>query len=67
MLNRALQVKMVKNTKDEPVREIDKAAVYDSVANAANKVVKKVAMAALAYVAVDTARQVMVARAYKGS
>ena len=66
MFKRALQVRVVKSTKDgEPKTEIDKAEIYDSVAEAAGKIVKKVAFAALAYVVVDTARQVAVARAMK--
>ncbi len=66
MFNRAFKVKMIKTTKaEEPLSDTEKAALYDSVADAANRVIKKVAMAALAYVVVDTARQVAVARSIK--
>ncbi len=63
MFHRAFQVRIVKNKKEEPLTETDKVIVYDNVANAVNKVIRKVAMGALAYVVVDTARQVLVARA----
>ncbi len=67
MLNRVLQVKFVKPRKartdtDNPNETLN-ARTVTIVAATAEKVVRKVAMAALGYVVLDTARQVMVAHA----
>ncbi len=69
MLNRALQVNWVKPQKQDAVKadKPDDATEEKTtiVAYTADRVVKKVALATLAYVALDTVRQVMVAKANK--
>ena len=67
MFNRVLQLRVIKANKDEPVKEINPQDLYAHIADAAGVVVKKVALAALAYVVVDTVRQVAVARAMNNS
>lgn len=69
MFNRVLQVRMIKKaTNTEPTTEdqiedlTEKIVVVTAFTE---RVIKKIAMAALAYVAVDTARQVVIARAIK--
>lgn len=69
MFNRVLEMKMVKKDKKTtpPVNQFDvtlegKTAI---IADAADRIVKKVTIGAVAYVALDTARQVLVALARK--
>jgi len=67
LLNRVLQVKMVKpkkaTTDTDKTNENLNEGVATIVATTTEKVVRKLAMAALGYVVLDTARQVMVAHA----
>ncbi len=69
MFNRVLQVRFVRPRKattdtDNP-NETPNAGAATIIAETTEKVVRKVAMAALGYVVLDTARQVMVAHAYQ--
>lgn len=69
MFNRALQVRMVKNPRAEAEKEDTTENLYEGkaaiIAYTTDRVVKKVAVAALVYVVLDTARQVLVTRAAK--
>lgn len=68
MFNRALQVKMVKTTKSEPVNNTHDTTIEGIAAHAAyaaDRITMKVAATALAYVVLDTVRQVLVAHANK--
>jgi len=68
MFNRALQVKMVKSSKNEtpPVPSEDKFVARTTiVAYAAKQVAQEIGSAVVAYVVLDTIRQVLVARASK--
>ncbi len=67
MLNRVMQIRFVRprnarTDTDNPTETLN-ARTVTIVAATAEKVVRKVAMAALGYVVLDTARQVMVAHA----
>lgn len=65
MFNRAFQVRMVKKAKPETAEAerienlTEKVAIVSDVAE---RIIKKIATAALCYVLVDTARQVVIAR-----
>jgi hypothetical protein len=64
MRNRALQMKLVSDPeKQTQMSLIEREIAYDSLAEATNKVVKKVGMGVIAYVIVDTLRKVAVERA----
>lgn len=67
--NRALQVKWIKTDKNPPTvttnEDPDFGDKVITMTAAAEIIVKKVAMAALAYVVVDTLRQVTIERAKK--
>lgn len=67
MFNRALQVRMVRTQRSEPTTATTQDSTFEQrttiVAAAIDRGVHKVAMAALAYVALDTLRQVLVATA----
>ncbi len=67
MFNRVLQVRMVRTPRSEPTptntHDTTIEGVTAHVTYAIDQGIKKVAMAALAYVALDTLRQVLVATA----
>lgn len=69
MLNRKLEVKMVKSNKTESQDPAQpEPSLEEKVATIgyyAERIVKKAGQAALAYVAIDTIRQVVVAKALK--
>lgn len=68
MFNRVLQVRMVKTHTQEPTGDTSENRSDDPMlitAVVAEAMIKKVAVSVLAYVALDTVRQVLVARAQK--
>lgn len=65
MFNREIRMRLVKKTTVEPTTETKIEDLTEKVAVVSeftDRFIKKVAMAALAYVLVDTARQVVIAR-----
>lgn len=68
MFNRTLHVKLVKTKKETPVTSVQEISLEGKVAiigHYAERAVKKAGQAIVAYVVVDTLRQVIVAKALK--
>jgi hypothetical protein len=68
MFNRELRVGWVKRMRQEPPQADEVEDLTEKVAvmsEFAERIIKKVAMAALCYVLVDTGRQVVIARSIK--
>lgn len=67
MLNRALQVKMVKTSKDESNTTendtVDFELKVDTITNAFEKIIKRIGYAAIGYVVIDTARRIVIEKA----
>lgn len=66
MFNRALQVKMVKNEKQELTpedKQVAFATVVGVISDSVENLTKKVIGGVVLYITLDTVRQVMVARA----
>lgn len=67
MFNRALQVKVVKETKTEPEKAVPSDSYFekraDVISHMIESTMKKAGALAIGYVIIDTARQVLVARA----
>ncbi len=67
MRNRALQVRLVKTQTEDVNGSVPQEAEFEfkvaTVTNALDKIFKRVGTAALAYVVIDTARKVIIAKA----